>query len=46
VYLVHNFTDSRAKIEFSTPSDDIIPEGNLLSLPQAQWQTGDNALFN
>jgi hypothetical protein len=46
VYLVHNFTDVRAKVDFVTPLKDIVPNMTLVNKTSANWQTGDNVLYN
>lgn len=45
VYLVFNFTDVREKVEFKI-GNDIIDNTTLISKTNAQWQTGDNIVYN
>jgi hypothetical protein len=37
VYIVHNFTDVRAKVDFTTPLRDIIPNMTLVNKTEATW---------
>ena len=37
VYLVHNFTDVRAKVDFVTPLKDIVPNMTLVNKTSANW---------
>ena len=46
VYLVHNFTDVRAKVDFITSALDIVPNMTLVNKTADQWQTADNVLYN
>ena len=43
---MHNFTDVRAKVDFIMPRGDIVPNMTLVNKTPAQWQTGDNVLYN
>lgn len=45
IYLIHNFTDVRAKIEFLTGGDSILNK-TLLTTSNALRQTGTNVVYN
>lgn len=45
VYFVHNFTDTRAKVDFIT-GGDTIPNMTLVNKTNSLWETGDNIVYN
>lgn len=45
LYLVHNFTDIRAQVEFKT-AGLTIENGTLLDKASTEWETGDNVVYN
>ena len=43
-----NFTETREVLNFTTQfgSGDLIANGTLTSIAEADWQTGDNIVYN
>ena len=46
LYIVHNFTDVRAKVDFVVNGKDLIPNMTLVNKTSDLWQTADNVLYN
>ena len=45
LYLIFNFTDVRAQVDVIT-GNVTVPNATLLTIPESQWQTGDNVIYN